>query len=120
MSWLAKWFRNTTPAWNWVSAQELQARLAQSPAPRLVDVRGPEEFHGPEGHVPGAENRPMAEVLTNPASLAQEARPIVLICLTQIRSSKAADAPAAAGVRQLSVLQGGMKGWQAAGLPVQR
>jgi rhodanese-related sulfurtransferase len=120
MSWLTRLFHRAPPAWSWVSAQDLQARLAQSPAPRLVDVRGPEEFRGPEGHVPGAENRPLPELLANPASLVQEARPIVLICLSQIRSAQAANALAAAGVGQLSVLRGGMKAWNAAGLPVKR
>jgi rhodanese-related sulfurtransferase len=120
MSFLGRLFGRREPAWVWITAQALQAQLATSPRPRLIDVRGPQEFRGPDGHVPGAENRPLQDLLANPAALAQEPRPIVLICLTQIRSGKVADALAAAGVKHLAVVQGGMKAWQAAGLPVER
>jgi rhodanese-related sulfurtransferase len=120
MSLLGRLFGKGSSGWAWVSVEQLRQQLAQPVKPRLVDVRGPEEFRGPDGHVPGAENQPMAQLLANPTALTRESRPVVLICLSQIRSGKVADVLSAAGLKQLAVVQGGMKAWQAAGLPIER
>jgi rhodanese-related sulfurtransferase len=78
-----------------------------------VDVRGPDEFDGPLGHIDGARNVPLAELRASIPELAAQGRPLVMVCLTDKRSSQAASELAAAGTRDVAVLRGGMKGWRA-------
>ncbi|RRO19237.1 rhodanese-like domain-containing protein [Saccharopolyspora rhizosphaerae] len=84
-------------------------------ATRLVDVREPEEFDS--GHVPGAVNVPLGEVLAAPQSFAEQE--CYVICHSGGRSAKAAGAINAAGGRAVSV-SGGTAGWIEAGHPVER
>src|SRR5690242_16377994 len=51
---LFRGFRASQPAW--IESGELQRRLVAGDAVVLVDVRDPEEFNGPPGHLPGAVN----------------------------------------------------------------
>ncbi|MFC7345034.1 rhodanese-like domain-containing protein [Saccharopolyspora griseoalba] len=84
-------------------------------ATRLVDVREPEEYVS--GHVPGAVNVPLADVLAAPERFAGEE--CYVICRSGGRSSKAAEAINAAGGRAVSV-SGGTSGWIEAGHEVER
>jgi rhodanese-related sulfurtransferase len=85
----------------------------------VIDVRGPDEFTGPLGHIASARNIPVAELDTRLADLAGlKQAPIVLVCRTDKRSAKAARALRAAGFTQVSVLRRGMERWNDAGLPV--
>ena len=102
----------TTPVW--VEAAELQRWLAGEGAPVIIDVRGPDEFSGPLGHIPGARNIPLADLPPRLPELAAEGRPLVMVCLTDKRSSQAAAELVAAGLRNVAVLRGGMKAWRAA------
>jgi rhodanese-related sulfurtransferase len=120
VSLFSRLFGQKAQSWRWISPVELQAQLAKPSPPRLVDVRSPDEFRGPDGHVRGAENQPMQNLLAQSQGLLNDQRPIVLICLSQIRSSKAADALSAAGVKTLSVVRGGMQAWRAAGFPTEQ
>ena len=97
----------------WVEVEELRRWLAGEGAPILVDVRGPDEFAGPLGHIDGARNIPLAELTAHTEALAAEGRPLVMLCLTDKRSSQAAADLAAAGMRNVAVLRGGMKSWRA-------
>jgi rhodanese-related sulfurtransferase len=45
-------------------------------------------------------------------ALAAEGRPLVMVCLTDKRSSQAAAELIAAGVDKIAVLRGGMKAWR--------
>ena len=82
---------------------------------RLVDVREPEECAS--GHVPGAVNVPLAEVLASPQRFAGQE--CYVICRSGGRSSQAAEAMNAAGGRAVSV-SGGTSGWIEAGHEVER
>ncbi|MCX2731532.1 rhodanese-like domain-containing protein [Saccharopolyspora sp. NFXS83] len=82
---------------------------------RLVDVREPEEYVS--GHVPGAVNVPLADVLATPGRFADEE--CYVICHSGGRSLKAAEAMNAAGGRAVSV-SGGTSGWIEAGHEVER
>jgi uncharacterized membrane protein YdjX (TVP38/TMEM64 family)/rhodanese-related sulfurtransferase len=105
----------------WTDPAALAADLAQADRPRVIDVRGPDEFTGPLGHIAGAANIPVDALVANPGLAgAPEDRPVVLVCRTDRRSAKAADALRAAGFRRLAVLRGGMERWNAAGLSVER
>jgi rhodanese-related sulfurtransferase len=97
----------------WVDAGALRRWLAGEGAPIVVDVRGPDEFDGPLGHIDGARNIPLVELPAHGHELAAEGRPLVMVCLTDKRSSQAAAELIAAGVRNVAVLHGGMKGWRA-------
>ncbi|HLY44942.1 MAG TPA: rhodanese-like domain-containing protein [Stellaceae bacterium] len=96
----------------WLQVGELRRRLDSGQVQLIIDVRGQDEFDGPLGHIPGAINVPLAALAERTAQLAQTALPIVLVCLTDKRSSQAAAALEAAGVRQVAVLQGGMRAWR--------
>ena len=74
---------------------------------RLVDVREPDEFTGPLGHIPGAELVPLGTV---PEASAHWSRnePVVLICRSGRRSATAAAGLAARGFSPVLNLAGGM------------
>src|SRR6266550_9314280 len=110
---LARLFSRPSTAPVWIEAAELQRWLAGEGAPRIIDVRGPDEFAGPLGHIDGARNIPLGELPAHVNALAAEGRPLVMVCLTDKRSSQAAAELAAAGMRHVAVLRGGMKGWRA-------
>jgi rhodanese-related sulfurtransferase len=46
----------------WIEAPELHRRLTDADAIVLVDVRQPEEFGTPPGHLSGAVNIPLGEL----------------------------------------------------------
>ena len=83
---------------------------------RLVDVREPDEFVGPLGHIPGAELVPLSTVADVAASWDRDA-PVLLICRSGARSARAATALAGMGFRNVFNLVGGMLAWDANALP---
>jgi rhodanese-related sulfurtransferase len=105
----------------WIEASELKRRLDRGEAVTIVDVRGPDEFAGPLGHIATARNIPVAELagrLTELAGL--EGEPIVLVCRTDKRSATAARSLRAAGFVRVSVLRRGMEQWNETGYAVDR
>lgn len=86
----------------------LPSELAQlGPEVRLIDVREPEEFTGPLGHLPGAELVPLGTIEAAAAGWARE-QPLLLICRSGVRSQRAAQLLATHGFRRLYNLAGGM------------
>ena len=103
----------------WIEVGELAPRLDGADAIAVIDVRGPDEFVGPLGHISNARNVPLAEL---PHRI-QEFRsfsetPVVLVCRTDKRSASAAALLEEAGFRDVTVLRGGMVRWNEAGFPV--
>ena len=113
---LARLFKKPPPGPVWVEVAELRARLAEGSAALILDVRGPDEFEGPLGHIEGARNIPLPDLGAHKADIAAMGGRVVCVCLTDKRSAAAAAQLAAAGVREVSVLRGGMKAWREAGL----
>ncbi len=113
MSILSKLFGlKDSAADGWIEVPELAALLA-SAAPRLViDVRGPDEFSGPLGHIEGAINIPLADLPNQIPDLSARADPVVMVCHTDRRSSAAAAQLRAAGTAGVTVLRGGMVAWR--------
>jgi rhodanese-related sulfurtransferase len=107
--------RSPATAAAWIEIDELRPRLSEV---ALIDVRGPDEFNTPPGHLPGAINIPLPELPGRVAEVAARARPVVLVCKTDRRSAKAAETLLAAGVRDVAVLRGGTDGWHQRGLPL--
>ena len=105
----------------WIEAPELKRRLDHGEAVTILDVRGPDEFTGPLGHIAMARNIPVSELagrLTELAGL--EGEPIVLVCRTDKRSATAARSLRAAGFARVSVLRRGMEQWNETGYAVDR
>ncbi len=100
----------------WTDVAALSRALTASGAPRVIDVRGADEFTGPLGHIPRAANVPLDALVADPMLAGTGL--VVLVCLTDRRSARAAEALVAAGHRDVAVMRGGMKAWTATGLPV--
>ena len=103
----------------WIEVDELAVRLKDADGIAVIDVRGPDEFAGPLGHIPQAHNLPLGELprrLNELTSLAESS--IVLVCHTDKRSAGAAPLLDEAGFHDVRVLRGGMVRWNEAGLPV--
>jgi uncharacterized membrane protein YdjX (TVP38/TMEM64 family)/rhodanese-related sulfurtransferase len=96
-----------------ISTPDLKLRLRSGAELSIVDVRNPDEFAGPLGHIAGARNVPLSDL---PARLDEvpgaRKRPIVLVCKTDKRSTKAAEILRSASFRDVLVLHGGMEQWQ--------
>jgi uncharacterized membrane protein YdjX (TVP38/TMEM64 family)/rhodanese-related sulfurtransferase len=104
----------------WIEANDLKRRLDSGATVTVIDVRGPDEFTGPLGHIAAARNIPVSKLDSRSAELAGlEQTPIVLVCRNDKRSAAAARTLRAAGFMQVSVLRRGMEQWNEAGLPVE-
>lgn len=106
---------------SWIEARALADRLEREPEPVIVDVRGPDEFHGPLGHVANALNLPVGELPNRLMEInALKDKPVILVCRTDKRSADAAALLRESGFHNVHVLRGGMEQWNEAGLPVER
>src|SRR5580698_1975494 len=102
----------------WIEIGEFRRRLTEGDPIDLIDVRGPDEFNAPPGHLPGAINIPLPELSGRITEVAAHARPVVLVCKTDRRSASAAETLLAAGLPDVAVLRGGTDGWHQLGLPL--
>jgi rhodanese-related sulfurtransferase len=85
---------------------------------QVVDVREPDEFNGPLGHVEGAQLVPLGSLSDRLNSL-QKDKPIVAICRSGARSAQATLVLAQAGFDKVANLSGGMLRWRAQRFPVE-
>jgi rhodanese-related sulfurtransferase len=97
-----------------LQADEVQAAIAAGSAV-LVDVREPAAYA--EGHPAGAINVPIGELEARLGEL-PEGVTVVTSCGGGTRGPRAAELVAGLG-RDARVLHGGLRGWRAAGLPVE-
>jgi rhodanese-related sulfurtransferase len=114
---LLRWFRRASAGPAWIEAASLKPRLERDRPPLILDVRGPDEFTGPLGHIRGAMNVPLSELSSHLPDLVRENRPVIVVCKTDRRSAVAAWQLSEAGMSDVSVLRGGMEQWRALGLP---
>jgi rhodanese-related sulfurtransferase len=91
-------FRDVTP-------EQLRALLEQGRAPRMIDVRDPEEYA--LGHLPGAELHPADQIADWSRTLDPD-QEILLYCHHGIRSLHAAMHLSAIGFKKASHLRGGL------------
>ena len=103
----------------WIEGAELRQRLSAGDRLLLIDVRQPEEFNAPPGHLPGARNVPLAEVAGRTREFAACRQPIVVVCKTDRRSERAAAELVAAGLPDVAVLRGGTDGWHQQGFELE-
>ncbi len=109
-------FRAREPTW--IDTSELQRHLATGDV-AVIDVRQPDEYTAPPGHLPGAVNVPLADVSRHSAELDARKCPVVVVCKTDRRSAKAAAELLAAGLTDVRVLRGGTDAWHRQGLPLE-
>jgi rhodanese-related sulfurtransferase len=117
MKLLSRWFRREPTEPSWIDPVVLAARIEGEAALLVLDVRGPDEFTGPLGHIEQAKNLPVNELPMHLSDLVRESRPVVVVCKTDRRSAMAAQQLQQAGMADVSVLRGGMERWRALGLP---
>jgi len=86
-------------------------------AVQVVDVREPDEFNGPLGHVEGAKLIPLGTLMNRAAEIEQH-RPVVVVCRSGARSAQATLMLGKAGFDKVANLSGGMLRWRAQRFPV--
>jgi sulfur dioxygenase len=78
---------------------------------QIVDVREPDEFNGPLGHVPGAKLLPLGGLVASATQLSKE-KPIVTVCRSGARSAQATVLLGKCGFEKVANLSGGMLRWR--------
>ena len=107
-----------TGTYTTVDVQTAYDQLSAGDGAQLVDVREPSEWAA-TGVPPGALLIPLVEVEQRaPAELAMD-RPVYVLCNTGNRSRTAADTLVRLGYTQVYNVQGGIRAWIRAGLPVE-
>lgn len=93
-----------------ISAGELAQRLAGPSAPRLIDVRDPQEFA--LDHLAGAVNVPIGQIERGERTWADEDT-VVFVCRSGVRSLRACALARRSGLPGALQLEGGLLAWQA-------
>jgi sulfate permease, SulP family len=96
-----------------IRPRALWVRLHEPAPPLIVDVREPREFR--QGHIPNAHLLPLPDLLEGNGDLPRD-QPLVLVCRSGRRSTRAAALLQQRGYKDLQVVEGGMLGWEAAHL----
>jgi rhodanese-related sulfurtransferase len=84
----------------------------------VIDVCTRDEFAA--GHVANSRNVPLAELDSNKSLPTNKALPLVIVCTTGARSSRAISTLTKLGHQRVHVLAGGMAGWREANLPIEK
>ena len=85
---------------------------------RVLDVREPNEFSGPLGHIRGATLVPLGELAAKAKDLPND-KPIVAVCRAGSRSAHATAILQKAGFNDVANLPGGMLRWRGEGRGVE-
>ncbi len=100
-----------------MAVKELQRLLKEDGAVTLIDARTAEEFDA--GHVPGAINVPIADLTAYARNRGTDSDGLVVtMCGSAGRGEKAAKILDSEGMKNVQVLEGGLKAWRDADLPV--
>ncbi|MET0517419.1 MAG: rhodanese-like domain-containing protein [Burkholderiaceae bacterium] len=84
----------------------------------LIDVSEPEEFAA--GHAAGARNVPLATLEGHKSLPSNKTLPLVLLCASGARASRAAGMLRKLGYANVQPVAGGLKAWREANLPVEK
>jgi rhodanese-related sulfurtransferase len=83
----------------------------------VVDVCEPAEYA--QGHVRNATNVPLGQLESDLAKVVKDkAQPVIFVCAAGARSLRATSVAKKLGYEQVYSLQGGLKAWKEANLPV--
>jgi rhodanese-related sulfurtransferase len=100
-----------------VSANDA-VRLINQEKAVLIDVCEPSEYAA--GHAAGARNVPLSALGSAKGLPTNKALPLVLLCATGARSSRAAAQLRKAGFASVHPLAGGTAAWREASLPIEK
>ncbi|VXD13682.1 Rhodanese domain protein [Planktothrix serta PCC 8927] len=95
--------------------EDLQS-LMQEDNPVLIDVREPSEYA--LGHIPSAINIPLRSLTQNLDQIPQD-RPVILYCTTGYRTAMGVMALELLGYENVRGFPPSIKGWKAAGQPLE-
>lgn len=84
----------------------------------LIDVGEPAEFAA--AHVAGARNIPLASLAGSKDLPTNKALPVLLLCASGTRASRAAHTLRRAGYERAAAVSGGTAAWRTAGLPIEK
>ncbi|HSO44277.1 MAG TPA: rhodanese-like domain-containing protein [Rhodoferax sp.] len=85
----------------------------------VIDICEPNEFAA--GHVIGAKNIPMGQLEGKlAATVKNKALPVILVCHSGARSSRALGIAKKLGFENVQSLSGGLSAWRSANLPVEK
>ncbi len=101
-----------------VEPRDLWEQARSATPPNILDVREPREWK--RGHIPQAQLQPFSSFFSKNGAFSQVAlpldEPVVLVCRAGRRSERVAALLRQRGYAHVSVLEGGMLAWEAAGL----
>jgi len=87
----------------------------------LIDVREPDEYSGPLGHLAGSRSVPLRTLAARAAEFdAWKQRPLVVVCRAGVRSTTAAAILTSLGFEHVFNLKGGMLAWNDEARAVER
>ena len=101
-----------------MQAETLAQQLRQGTPIQVLDVRTPAEFES--AHIPGSYNLPLDQLGAHRGVLGAGTQPLVLVCRSGNRAREAQMLLHSAGRESVEILEGGLVGWEQAGLPVER
>jgi rhodanese-related sulfurtransferase len=84
----------------------------------VIDVCEPEEFAA--GHVSGARNVPVSSLEGHKSLPSNKTLPIITVCATGSRAARAAGMLRKLGYEKAQPLEGGLKAWREANLPIEK
>jgi glyoxylase-like metal-dependent hydrolase (beta-lactamase superfamily II)/rhodanese-related sulfurtransferase len=84
----------------------------------IIDVREPDEFVGPLGHIRNAKLIPLGQLAQRVDEVAKD-KPVVMVCRSGARSTQATIIMQRAGFQRVANLNGGMLRWRAEGHAVE-
>ena len=105
-----------------VSAQQAVQDIKSGTANLVLDVRTPQEFHGPLGHIKGAKLIPVQELASRVSELeSYREKAIYVVCRSGVRSKAAARFLTENGFTTVINIDSGMSGVsQVAGAPTEK
>ena len=114
---LLEWHRAGLPlaTTEQIGVEELDARMREGLAGRVVDVRRPGEWQS--GHIADAMNVPLNTLEERAADLPKE-EPLAVLCAGGFRSSIGTSILERQGFARITNVVGGMAAWKTAGLEV--
>ncbi len=107
--------RSQAEAIAWLDPDQLSALLNGLEPLAIIDVRSPNEFDGPLGHIPSARNIPLDRIGDHAKDLLAADKRLVMVCHTDRRSSAAARMIQPGAAAAVYVLRGGMVAWVSRG-----